>query len=206
LAILNAGSVLGRILPNFVADTFGVYNMLIPCLLASAILMFGIFGLKSFAAIVIFGLLFGFTSGACTSHYNIVFIVLTCSADVSLIPSLLAQLSTHIGELGWVTSSLSLHHLFRCVSRIRMGIAFSVVGIAMLIGTPIEGALLGRTADRRIFIWWKAILFSGVCVDHPSSPTHANYNRFQIMVVTGSTLMLISRFLFIRQRGSGQLV
>jgi MCP family monocarboxylic acid transporter-like MFS transporter 10 len=42
-----------------------------------------------------------------------------------------------------------------------MGIAFSVVGIAMLIGTPIEGALLDRTTGDT-FIWWKAILFSGV--------------------------------------------
>jgi len=39
-----------------------------------------------------------------------------------------------------------------------MGIAFSVVAVAMLVGTPIEGALLGQN-----FEWWKAIVFCGVC-------------------------------------------
>lgn len=38
-----------------------------------------------------------------------------------------------------------------------MGVAFSVVGIAMLVGTPIDGALLGPK-----YQWWKVIVFCGV--------------------------------------------
>jgi MFS transporter, MCT family, solute carrier family 16 (monocarboxylic acid transporters), member 10 len=44
-----------------------------------------------------------------------------------------------------------------------MGIAFSVVAIAMLIGTPINGALLAGDQTHE-FTWWKAIVFSGVRV------------------------------------------
>ena len=43
-----------------------------------------------------------------------------------------------------------------------MGIAFSIVGISLLLGTPIEGALLRmRTADDG-FLWFKSIIFCGV--------------------------------------------
>lgn len=65
LAIMNAGSVGGRILPNFVADRVGPYNMLIPCLAISSALIFSIFALKTCAAIIVFAALYGFWSGSC---------------------------------------------------------------------------------------------------------------------------------------------
>ncbi|TFK71120.1 MFS general substrate transporter [Pluteus cervinus] len=141
VAILNAGSVLGRLLPNFFADKLGPYNMLIPCLAISSVLAFSIFGLHSFAGIAIFAALYGFWSGS----------------YVSLIPSLLAQLCLHPGEQGT-----------------RMGIAFSAVGIAFLVGTPIEGALL-HSIDGT-FIWWRPIIFCGVCsyLSIPPLPWFAN--------------------------------
>lgn len=43
-----------------------------------------------------------------------------------------------------------------------MGTAFSIVGISVLIGTPIEGALL-RTRDGGL-LWARAIVFCGVRV------------------------------------------
>ncbi|KAF8880778.1 major facilitator superfamily domain-containing protein [Infundibulicybe gibba] len=151
VAILNAGSVLGRLLPNFFADKFGPYNMLIPCLVISSTLVFSIFGLHNFAGIAVFGLLYGFWSGS----------------YVSLIPSLLAQLSTHMGEQGT-----------------RMGIAFSIVGVALLVGTPIEGALLRSSTGG--FIWYKPIVFCGV------------------MTMCGAIGMIISRFIFVRRGGGGE--
>jgi MFS transporter, MCT family, solute carrier family 16 (monocarboxylic acid transporters), member 10 len=39
----------------------------------------------------------------------------------------------------------------------RMGFAFTVVAFAMLLGTPIEGALVGDD-----FQWLRAIVFCGV--------------------------------------------
>ncbi|KAF7342228.1 Riboflavin transporter MCH5 [Mycena venus] len=84
LAIMNAGSVGGRILPNFVADRVGPYNMLIPCLAISSALTFSIFGLKTCAAVIVFAALYGFWSGS----------------YVSLIPTLIVQSASHCGEHG----------------------------------------------------------------------------------------------------------
>ncbi|KAJ7131769.1 MFS general substrate transporter [Mycena crocata] len=59
---------------------------------------------------------------------------------VTLIAPLLAVLTEDLGELG-----------------LRMGIAFTFIGIGGLIGPPIHGALLTDN-----FIWWRPALFSGI--------------------------------------------
>ena len=95
--------MLGRLLPNFFADKFGPYNMLLPCLYISAVLAFAWFGISNFAGVVIFGLLYGFWSGSCEFkfiHYLTVRVFEPSTPDVSLIPSLLAQLSSYTGEHG----------------------------------------------------------------------------------------------------------
>ncbi|KDQ54083.1 hypothetical protein JAAARDRAFT_38694 [Jaapia argillacea MUCL 33604] len=152
LAILNGGSILGRLVPPFLADRVGVYNMILPCMLISSTMVFAIFGAGSVGGLIGVGGVFGFFSGA----------------YVSLIPSLLVMMSRHMGELG-----------------VRMGIAFTIVGLAMLIGTPIEGALLGTNTE---YSWWRGITFSGVCIS------------------MGCCMMLLSRILFVRSRGKGWFV
>ncbi|KAF8878805.1 MFS general substrate transporter [Gymnopilus junonius] len=150
LAILNAGSALGRLLPNFFADKFGTYNLLLPCLFISSGLAFTMFAISDFPGVIVFGLLFGFWSGS----------------YISLIPSLLAQLCNHAKEQGT-----------------RMGIAFSIVGISMLVGTPIEGSLLKSDAGH--FAWSRSIIFCGT------------------MIFCGAIGMAISRTLFVRQGRAG---
>lgn len=150
VTVINAGSVLGRLLPNFFADKYGPYNLLLPCLFISSALAFAMFGITSFPAVVAFGLLYGFWSGS----------------YVSLIPSLLAQLSSHAGEHGT-----------------RMGIAFSIVGVSLLIGTPIEGALLPSRDGK--YVWDNSIIFCAV------------------MVLCGAVGMTISRFLYLAQGRGG---
>ncbi|KAF5343740.1 hypothetical protein D9756_011441 [Leucocoprinus leucothites] len=147
LAILNAGSVFGRVLPSFLADKLGVYNVLLPSLYISSGLGFALFGIHTSARLAVFALLYGFWSGS----------------YVSLIPSLLVQLSSDPGELG-----------------VRMGIAFSIVAISLLGGTPIEGMFLG--ADGKSLEWSHPILFCGV------------------IITCGSFGMTISKYLFIRSR------
>lgn len=44
--------------------------------------------------------------------------------------------------------------------RVRMGIAFSIVAISLLAGTPIEGVLLRKRAGE--FEWSASIIFCGV--------------------------------------------
>ncbi|KAB5592443.1 transport protein [Ceratobasidium theobromae] len=67
LAILNAASIFGRTIPNFVADKLGPFNLLIPCSGITAVLIFAMFGVKSSGALIVFSILYGFFSGAYVS-------------------------------------------------------------------------------------------------------------------------------------------
>ncbi|KAI0080488.1 MFS general substrate transporter [Panus rudis PR-1116 ss-1] len=130
LTILNAGSIAGRLLPTALADRLGVYNIMLPAMMTSAALLFGMFGIRSGADAVVIAAIFGFSTGA----------------YISLIPSLLAMLCTDMSELG-----------------LRMGLAFSAVAFANLIGNPIAGQLLGQgNGKSRSLTWWKALVFGGV--------------------------------------------
>lgn len=64
IVILNAVSVFGRVLPGFLADKFGRFNMMMVCTLMSAILTLAVWlpG-KSNAASLCFSAFFGFFSG-----------------------------------------------------------------------------------------------------------------------------------------------
>lgn len=76
LSILNAASIFGRVIPGILADKFGRMNLLLPMLWVSAVLIF-IFPLcDSLGPLVVFSILFGFSTGA----------------YVSLIPASVAQL------------------------------------------------------------------------------------------------------------------
>ncbi|KAM5344939.1 hypothetical protein ACJ41O_010801 [Fusarium nematophilum] len=67
LAILNAGSVFGRILPNLLADKLGPFNVMTPCAGFTGILIFCLLGVDNAAGLVIFCALFGFFSGTFVS-------------------------------------------------------------------------------------------------------------------------------------------
>lgn len=88
LAVLNAASVFGRIIPNFLADKVGPLNMLIPCCAISTILAFCWIPVSSTAGVLIFCILYGFFSGT--------FVSLPPTTVVSLSPSL-AVVGTRMG-------------------------------------------------------------------------------------------------------------
>jgi len=84
LAMLNASSIFGRILPGIAADKFGRFNtMITTCALSSIIILAIWLPAKGNAPIIVFAILYGFTSGA----------------FVSLGPALIAQVSP-IREIG----------------------------------------------------------------------------------------------------------
>ncbi|PCH37601.1 MFS general substrate transporter [Wolfiporia cocos MD-104 SS10] len=172
LAILNAGSTLGRLLPPSFADRTGVYNMLLPAIAACAALAFAIFGATSSAGVILVGLLFGFASGA----------------YISLIPSLLVALCNNLGELG-----------------VKMGLAYTAVALAMLVGTPIAGALLGTaraSAGAQGLLWWRAIIFTGVRLTLAwVLIAGADHMLMQVCTLAGLLCMTISRTLFARRKG-----
>jgi len=61
--LLNAGSVIGRTIPNYLADRWGRFNVIIPCTTISAGLMFAMFGATSTVGMVFFSVLYGLFSG-----------------------------------------------------------------------------------------------------------------------------------------------
>ena len=93
LSILNAASVFGRIIPNFLADKVGAFNLLVPCTFAAGILVLCWIDVVNIAGITVFTILYGFFSGA----------------FVSLIPPAVVKLCPDLSEVGtWLGMSLSV--------------------------------------------------------------------------------------------------
>ncbi|KAG8725007.1 hypothetical protein FRC09_010211 [Ceratobasidium sp. 395] len=84
LTILNAASILGRTIPNFISDRIGVFNVMIPCTTIAGILVFAMFGVKSSGALVVFSILYGFFSGS----------------FFSLMSPMIVALARHVHEVG----------------------------------------------------------------------------------------------------------
>ncbi|KAI1126930.1 major facilitator superfamily domain-containing protein [Nemania abortiva] len=82
--ILNAGSTVGRIVPNYGADKTGPLNMFIPTCLGLSVLSFAWIGIHNTPGLIVFVLLYGFFSGA--------FLTLPFSTVVTLSP--------HMGVVG----------------------------------------------------------------------------------------------------------
>jgi len=67
LPIMNAASVVGRILPTAIADVGGVFNTLFSATLISGILSLSWIAVKSKPGIIVFAVLYGISSGAFVS-------------------------------------------------------------------------------------------------------------------------------------------
>ncbi|ETW84736.1 MFS monocarboxylate transporter [Heterobasidion irregulare TC 32-1] len=84
LAIMNGASILGRTIPNFLADTVGPFNNFVPACLGPGIMLFALLGIRSTAGIVVFAIIYGFFTGA----------------FVSLLAPTIATLTANKGEIG----------------------------------------------------------------------------------------------------------
>ncbi|KAJ7215509.1 MFS general substrate transporter [Mycena pura] len=90
-------------------------------------------------------------------------------AFVTLQAPLVAVLTEDIGELG-----------------LRMGVTFGVVGIASLVGPPIDGALLTGH-----YVWWRPALFSGVRLFFSHGPCRMLSSlSLQLMALIGFCLFI----------------
>lgn len=67
LAIINAGSLLGRVLPNFAADYTGTLNMQVLFVSADAVLSLCLLAIRNSAGIIVFCILYGFFTGTFVS-------------------------------------------------------------------------------------------------------------------------------------------
>ncbi|EJF55444.1 hypothetical protein DICSQDRAFT_175897 [Dichomitus squalens LYAD-421 SS1] len=63
IPILNGASLFGRTIPNFLADYYGRFNVIIPMTTIAGLLMFAMFGAKTEHGIIAFAILYGFFSG-----------------------------------------------------------------------------------------------------------------------------------------------
>ncbi|KAL9110016.1 MAG: hypothetical protein Q9227_005355 [Pyrenula ochraceoflavens] len=75
--LLNATSIFGRILPNFLADRTGPLNILVPASIGTATLALAWIGVHSNASLIILTLLYGFTSGGFVSLPPVAIVWLT---------------------------------------------------------------------------------------------------------------------------------
>ena len=67
IAILNAGAALGRLGPNYLADTSGPLNFYIPFIFASGLLAFCWMAVHSSAGLIVFAIVYGFFSQSLVS-------------------------------------------------------------------------------------------------------------------------------------------
>ncbi|GAQ33602.1 hypothetical protein AtubIFM55763_008006 [Aspergillus tubingensis] len=77
LSMLNAGSTIGRICPNFIADHTGPLNVLTPAATATAILAFAWIGVHNAPGIIVLSVLYGLCSGGFVSLPPVVMVTLT---------------------------------------------------------------------------------------------------------------------------------
>ncbi|ETS82739.1 hypothetical protein PFICI_04615 [Pestalotiopsis fici W106-1] len=127
IAILNAASTVGRIVPNFVADKLGPFNMMVPCAIICGILILTLLAVEEQGPLL-----------ACTALYGVF-----SGSFVSLSPSILVTLSPNLGVVGT-----------------RMGMCFTVMGLSLLIGTPVAGAIL-RSGFNDVWIYGGVLTTTG---------------------------------------------
>ncbi|KLU87819.1 hypothetical protein MAPG_06810 [Magnaporthiopsis poae ATCC 64411] len=77
VTMLNVGSIVGRVLPNSLADRVGSLNVLAVCGLAAASLVLGWFGVRDLAGLATFAVLYGLFSGGIVSVTPSVLMTLT---------------------------------------------------------------------------------------------------------------------------------
>lgn len=67
LAVLNAASTFGRVIPNYIADHLGPLNIVFPCAGIAGIIQYALIGAHSTAAVMVLVALYGFFSGTLVS-------------------------------------------------------------------------------------------------------------------------------------------
>ncbi|KAJ7829436.1 MFS general substrate transporter [Mycena olivaceomarginata] len=145
ITVLNAATVVGRLVPNLLADVYGALNVAIPMTTVSGGLVFAMLHLKSVWSLFVFAAFYGFFSGA----------------FMSLLTAIMSSFAFSVNEIGYLVSNCALDMFsdpFSVLARSRIGIAMFLSSIPLLTGAPLQGALL-HPPD---YTWWRGVTFSGV--------------------------------------------
>ncbi|KAG6863467.1 hypothetical protein C0991_005583, partial [Blastosporella zonata] len=70
ISFISAGGFFGRLIPNFLADKFGSYNMLIPTSFLCSFVVFAILGIRNAGGAITVALLYGAMNGALLSDIS----------------------------------------------------------------------------------------------------------------------------------------
>ncbi|KAI5459479.1 major facilitator superfamily domain-containing protein [Mariannaea sp. PMI_226] len=81
VTMLNAGSIIGRIVPNALADRWGSLNITIICTVLSAALAFAWLHIRNIGGLIVFTLLYGMFTGGTISLLSSVYINFTPDAS-----------------------------------------------------------------------------------------------------------------------------
>ncbi|RMJ27933.1 MFS monocarboxylate transporter [Aspergillus sp. HF37] len=130
VSIVNAASLFGRILPGFLADRYGHFEICSLAALCSGIVAFCWTPVKSTAALVVWALAYGFASGAIMSLQT------ACAA-------ILATPETQGTALGFVMGSLALSALFGTPISGQLVGTYGYLALSMYAGSSlVAGSLL----------------------------------------------------------------
>ena len=99
LSIVNASTLLGRLISNYLADKIGPLNMQLPNALCATILSFCWIGIKTPVGIVVFAALYGFFAGAFNSLPGVTIISLSPDLNTIGIQTGIALTIAGIGAL-----------------------------------------------------------------------------------------------------------
>lgn len=97
LTVMNAGSIFGRLIPNFYADAIGPLNITLPFIIFCGIVAFTWISITSVAGVFLFAFFYGFFSGTFVSITGPTLAVL--SPDLALVGTHMGM-SFGIGGLG----------------------------------------------------------------------------------------------------------
>ncbi|KAK6225521.1 major facilitator superfamily transporter [Colletotrichum tabaci] len=125
LAIMNGGSILGRVIPNLFAQRLGGMNLLVAAVLVMSVSALCLMAVQHTAGLVVALVFYGFSSGSFFSLQPATFAKLTRDRD-------------YIGT--------------------RLGMAYAVMSVALLFGSPVGGALVRSVSFSSAWIW------AGVCL------------------------------------------
>lgn len=78
LSVLNAGGIVGRIIPATLSDTFGRFNLLVPCAFLAGLSTLMVWSFAdTLVKIMLYAIVYGFFSGAFNA------LVVPCIAQIS---------------------------------------------------------------------------------------------------------------------------
>ncbi|KAI1177764.1 MFS general substrate transporter [Nemania sp. FL0916] len=114
LVIINASSLVGRLVGGFYADKIGSIHVQGLVAIIAAVLTYSLLAIRTAAGLIVYSILFGFTAGTFTG----------------LPATGIVRLSADKNKIGT-----------------RLGMTLAFVGIGVLVGNPIAGAILGRNGN-----------------------------------------------------------